>query len=68
VGVLSETGLAFTGLNRLYATLLDHLGRIPVPQRDALRTAFGVAVGRRWLRRNAELLPGLADQAARRRA
>jgi hypothetical protein len=25
--------------------MLDHLPRIPVPQHDALRTAFGVAAG-----------------------
>lgn len=25
--------------------MLDHLDRIPVPQRDALRTAFGLAAG-----------------------
>ena len=41
----SEMELAFAGLHQLCAPMLDHLDRIPVPQRDALRTAFGVAAG-----------------------
>src|SRR5215831_1812462 len=45
VGVQSEMELAFAGLHQLCAPLLDHLGRIPAPQRDALRTAFGLAAG-----------------------
>jgi AAA ATPase domain len=45
VGVQSEMELAFAGLHQLCAPLLDHLGSIPVPQRDALRTAFGLAAG-----------------------
>jgi len=45
VGVQSEMELAFAGLHQLCAPMLDHLGRIPVPQRDALRTAFGIAAG-----------------------
>ena len=44
-GVQSEMELAFAGLHQLCAPMLDHLDRIPVPQRDALRTAFGVAAG-----------------------
>ncbi len=45
VGVQSEMELAFAGLHQLCAPMLDHAGRIPVPQRDALRTAFGLAAG-----------------------
>src|SRR4029077_9120958 len=33
--------LAFAGLHQLLASMLDHLQRLPAPQRDALRTAFG---------------------------
>jgi DNA-binding CsgD family transcriptional regulator len=45
VGVQSEMELAFAGLHQLLAPLLDRLERLPVPQRDALRTAFGVSPG-----------------------
>jgi DNA-binding CsgD family transcriptional regulator len=45
VGVQAEMELAFAGLHQLCAPLLDHLGKIPVPQRDALRTAFGISGG-----------------------
>ena len=38
VGVQSEMELAFAGLHQLCAPMMDHLGGIPVPQRDALRT------------------------------
>ena len=34
--------LAFAGLHQLCAPMLDHLDRLPVPQRDALATAFGL--------------------------
>ena len=44
-GVQSEMELAFAGLHQLCAPMLDHLDRIPVPQRDALRTALGLAAG-----------------------
>src|SRR5690242_10812111 len=44
-GVQSEMELVFAGLHQLCAPMLDHLDRIPVPQRDALRTAFGIAAG-----------------------
>jgi AAA ATPase domain len=44
-GVQSEMELGFAGLHQLCAPMLDHVGRLPVPQRDALRTAFGVAAG-----------------------
>jgi hypothetical protein len=44
-GVESEMELAFAGLHQLLAPVLDHLERLPVPQRDALRTAFGLSAG-----------------------
>jgi DNA-binding CsgD family transcriptional regulator len=44
-GVQSEMELAFAGVHQLCAPMLDHAGRIPVPQQDALRTAFGVSAG-----------------------
>jgi hypothetical protein len=46
-GVQSEMELAFAGLHQLLAPMLDRLERLPAPQRDALRTAFGVSPGRR---------------------
>ena len=45
VGVQSEMELAFAGLHQLCAPMLSRAGRLPVPQRDALRTAFGLAAG-----------------------
>src|SRR5215475_1423019 len=45
VGVESEMELAFAGLHLLCAPLLDRLERLPGPQRDALRTAFGLRGG-----------------------
>ena len=44
-GVQSEMELAFAGLHLLCAPMLDRLHRLPVPQREALRTAFGLSVG-----------------------
>src|ERR1700751_225602 len=44
-GVPSGVEPAFAGLHQLCAPILDHLDRIPVPQRDALRTALGLAAG-----------------------
>ena len=45
MGVQSEMELAFAGLHQLCAPLLGRLGRLPAPQREALRTALGVAAG-----------------------
>jgi DNA-binding CsgD family transcriptional regulator len=45
VGVQSEMELAFAGLHRLCAPMLDHAASLPVPQREALRTAFGLDAG-----------------------
>ena len=44
-GVQSEMELAFAGLHQLLAPVLDHLEGLPVPQREALRTAFGLSAG-----------------------
>ena len=45
LGVQSEMELAFAGLHQLCAPMLSRLDRLPVPQREALRTAFGLAAG-----------------------
>ena len=45
VGMQSEMELAFAGLHQLCAPMLNRAERLPVPQRDALRTAFGIAEG-----------------------
>jgi DNA-binding CsgD family transcriptional regulator len=44
-GVQSEMELAFAGLHQLCAPMLDRLEALPVPQREALRTAFGISAG-----------------------
>jgi DNA-binding CsgD family transcriptional regulator len=44
-GVQSEMELAFSGLGQLCAPMMDRVDRLPEPQRDALRTAFGLASG-----------------------
>lgn len=45
VGVQSEMELSYAGLHQLCAPLLSHLESLPEPQRNALRTAFGMQVG-----------------------
>jgi DNA-binding CsgD family transcriptional regulator len=44
-GVQSEMELAFAGLQQLCAPMLDRVDGLPVPQRDAMRTAFGLSAG-----------------------
>jgi len=44
-GVQSEMELAFAGLQQLCKPLLDHLDRLPGPQREALAIAFGLSAG-----------------------
>src|SRR5258707_8105538 len=44
-GVQSDMELAFAGLHQLCAPMLDHLGRLPGPPRDALRAAVGMGAG-----------------------
>jgi hypothetical protein len=58
VGVESEMELPYAGLHLLCAPMLDHLHRLPVPQRDALTTVFGRSPGRR-----ARPVPGRAGHA-----
>ena len=44
-GVQSEMELPFAALHQLCAPMLDGLQRLPPPQRDAVRTAFGMSSG-----------------------
>jgi DNA-binding CsgD family transcriptional regulator/tetratricopeptide (TPR) repeat protein len=44
-GVQSEMELAFAGLHQLCTPMLGRAERLPEPQRDALRTAFGLSAG-----------------------
>ena len=44
-GVQSEMELAFAGLHQLCAPMLDCAESLPGPQREALRTAFGLSAG-----------------------
>jgi len=43
--VESETELAYSSLHQLCTPLLGHLDELPVPQRDALATVFGLRTG-----------------------
>jgi AAA ATPase domain len=45
-GVESEMEFTHANLHQLCAPLLDRLGRLPAPQRDALRVVFGLSEGR----------------------
>jgi DNA-binding CsgD family transcriptional regulator len=45
VGVEWEMELPFAGLHQLCLRLLDRRERLPVPQREALETAFGLSLG-----------------------
>jgi DNA-binding CsgD family transcriptional regulator len=44
-GVQSEMELAFAALHQLCSPILGNLDRLPPPQADALRTAFGISSG-----------------------
>jgi DNA-binding CsgD family transcriptional regulator len=44
-GVQLEMELAFAGLHQLLAPILDGVERLPAPQGDALRKAFGLSPG-----------------------
>ncbi|XVV16718.1 AAA family ATPase [Actinoplanes sp. CA-131856] len=44
-GVEAERELPFAALHQLCAPLFDHLEKLPEPQRDALRTTFGLRDG-----------------------
>ncbi|HZA83070.1 MAG TPA: AAA family ATPase, partial [Actinomycetes bacterium] len=41
-GLEAEVGLAFAGLQQLLGPVLDRLDRLPAPQAEALRAAFGL--------------------------
>jgi predicted ATPase len=45
LGVESEMELAYSGLHQLCGPMLDHLDRLPTPQREALATVFGQSSG-----------------------
>jgi DNA-binding CsgD family transcriptional regulator len=45
VGVESEMELAFAGLHQFCAPMLEHTGRLPDPQREALEIVFGLRAG-----------------------
>jgi DNA-binding CsgD family transcriptional regulator len=44
-GVQSEMELAFAALHQLCSPIVGNLDRLPAPQADALRTAFGISSG-----------------------
>jgi DNA-binding CsgD family transcriptional regulator len=44
-GVEAEIELAYAGIQQLCAPVADHIGCLPVPQRDALATAIGLQDG-----------------------
>jgi DNA-binding CsgD family transcriptional regulator len=44
-GVQSEIEFAFAGLHQLLAPMLGRLEQLPGPQREALRTVFGISAG-----------------------
>ena len=45
VGVESEMELAYASLHQLCVPMLDRLGRLPAPQRQALEVVFGLDAG-----------------------
>ena len=45
VGVESEMELPFAALHQVCGPVLDDVGRLPPPQREALRTVFGLSAG-----------------------
>ena len=44
-GIEADMELAYASLHQLCAPFLDRISTLPVPQRDALRVAFGMAAG-----------------------
>ncbi|HTQ92944.1 MAG TPA: ATP-binding protein, partial [Streptosporangiaceae bacterium] len=44
-GVESETQLGYAGLHRFLLPFADHMDQLPVPQREALRSTFGLVAG-----------------------
>ena len=45
VGIESEMELPYSGLHQLCGSMLEHLEHLPVPQREALATVFGLESG-----------------------
>jgi DNA-binding CsgD family transcriptional regulator len=45
VGVEGEVDLPYAGLHQLCRSMLDKIGALPEPQRDALHVAFGLTLG-----------------------
>ncbi len=69
VGVESEKELAFAALHQVCAPLLDHLDRLPGPQRGALQIAFALKEGAapdRFLVALAVLQSGLGGRGPQR--
>ena len=44
-GVEPETQLGYAGLHRFLLPFADHMEQLPAPQRDALRSTFGLVAG-----------------------
>ncbi len=44
-GIETEIGMAFAALHQLLVPFLDGIGKLPIPQRLALRVAFGMEQG-----------------------
>ncbi len=44
-GVEAETQLGYAGLHRFLLPFADDVERLPIPQRDALRSTFGLVAG-----------------------
>ena len=44
-GLESETQLGYAGLHRFLLPFAGHMERLPIPQRDALRSTFGLVAG-----------------------
>lgn len=44
-GIQSEMELTFAGIHQVCEPMLDRLDRLPTPQAEALRTAFGLSAG-----------------------
>ncbi|MEU8609288.1 AAA family ATPase, partial [Actinoplanes sp. NPDC048791] len=45
VGIESEMDLAYASLHQLCVPLLDRLGKLPAPQRQAVEIVFGLSIG-----------------------
>ena len=45
-GTETEMELAYAGLHQLCGPMLHHLEKLPIPQREALRVAFGLREGK----------------------